>query len=75
MQYKTIQLEKIENKLRQYCAIHRIQFSWNCSVCSFKNKHYWDICEVCDSWRIFQKGEPTTYQVQKKPLFQAKSTH
>ena len=61
-------MEKNELQLRLFCGKHRSLFQWTCLTCTFENKSYWDICEVCDTRRIFLCGESTKAPLRKKNL-------
>jgi len=61
-------LDRQEIRLRLFCGKHRSGFKWTCETCTFENKSYWDICEICDRERIFQQGESRKAPLRKKNL-------
>lgn len=59
-------LERNEILIRLFCGKHRSNFKWTCLRCTFENKSYWDICEICDTKRVLEKDE--TPPLRKKHL-------
>lgn len=66
-------LDRQEIQLRLFCGKHRSAFKWTCLTCTFENKSYWDICELCDTCRIFQQGDTKKVPLRKKNLLEQRS--